>query len=125
MSSIGWQPLKILEKGKKNWVKHLSPEHTSMFHWHGDTFDLPDGAELLASTENCKNQIFSYGKNGLAFQCHPEITALDLEKWWIGHAAELSYNGLSVNSLREQSIKLAPKLQTQSLQCLQGWLDRI
>lgn len=96
-----------------------------MFHWHGDTFDLPSGANLLASTAICKNQIFSFGKHALAFQCHPEVTAQHLEKWWIGHAAELSYNNLSVCQLRDQSIKLGPHLQKQSLQCLQEWIESI
>jgi GMP synthase (glutamine-hydrolysing) len=99
---IGWHPLTLTEIGKTSSLNYLSSEHTSMFHWHGDTFDLPNGAELLASTPNCKNQAFTYGRNGLAFQCHPEISAQHLEKWWIGHAAELSHNHLSVNNLRNQ-----------------------
>lgn len=122
---IGWQPLILTEKGRNCWVKYLSSEYTSMFHWHGDTFDLPHGAELLASTDICKNQIFSWKRTGLAFQCHPEITAQHLENWWIGHTLELSHNNLSINELRNQSIKLAPQLQKQSLQCLQGWIDSI
>jgi GMP synthase (glutamine-hydrolysing) len=122
---IGWQPLNLTEKGMGSCVHGLSFTHTSMFHWHGDTFDLPNGATLLASTPQCTNQIFSWKKRGLAFQCHPEITAPHLENWWIGHAAELGYHHLSVNELREQSIKLAPQLQKQSLLCLQAWLDTI
>lgn len=122
---IGWQHLSMTEKGKNSCVQYLDHKYTSMFHWHGDTFDLPLGTELLASTNICKNQIFSFGKNGLAFQCHPEISAKHLEKWWIGHTAELSHHNLSVNDLRNQSIKLAPQLQKQSLQFLQAWIDSI
>lgn len=122
---IGWYPLTLTSEGKDSCVQHLSSEHTSMFHWHGDTFDLPAGANLLASTAICKNQIFSFGKHALAFQCHPEVTAQNLEKWWIGHAAELSYNNLSICQLRDQSIKLAPQLQKQSLQCLKAWVENI
>lgn len=122
---IGWDTLKLTEKGKKSCVKHLSEEFTSMFHWHGDTFDLPKGAELLASTGNCQNQIFSWGKNGLAFQCHPEVTAKHLEYWWIGHAAELSQNHLSPIDLRKQSAKLAPQLERQATHCLQSWVENL
>lgn len=122
IKEIGWQPLILTEKGKNSCVHYLSSQYTSMFHWHGDTFDLPIGADLLASTDNCENQIFSWGKNALAFQCHPEITAQHLEYWWIGHAAETAYNHLSINSLRHQSAALAPQLERQSLQFLEKWI---
>jgi GMP synthase (glutamine-hydrolysing) len=122
---IGWQSLNLTDTGKNSCIQYLGPEYTSMFHWHGDTFDLPSGTDLLASTNICKNQIFSFRKNVLAFQCHPEISAQQLEKWWIGHTAELFHNNLSVNDLRDQSIKLAPQLQKQSLQFLQAWIGSI
>lgn len=44
-------------------------------HWHGDTFELPDSAELLAASEACRNQIFLTGDGlGLGLQCHLEAT---------------------------------------------------
>lgn len=122
---IGWQTLKLTEKGKNSYAKYLGSEHTSMFHWHGDTFDLPSGASLLASTDICENQIFSFKRNTLAFQCHPEVSAQHLEKWWIGHAAELSQHHLSVCDLRAESLNLSPKLKKQSLQSLQAWIEMI
>ena len=125
IKEIGWHTLNLTTNGQNNYVKYLSSEHTSMFHWHGDTFDLPKGAELLASTSNCQNQIFSWGKNGLAFQCHPEITAKHLEYWWIGHAAELGHSNLSVNHLRNESLKFSEQLETQAARCLLAWIESI
>jgi GMP synthase (glutamine-hydrolysing) len=122
---IGWSPLTLTEKGKTSAVQYLESQHTSMFHWHGDTFDLPEGAELLASTLHCQNQIFAWGKNGLAFQCHPEIISHSFEYWLIGHASELSHHKLSVNDLRKESAKFAPQLEKQSLQFLETWLHQI
>lgn len=44
-------------------------------HWHGDTFELPEDAALLASSEACRNQIFLTGDGlGLGLQCHLEAT---------------------------------------------------
>jgi len=51
----------------------LFPEPIDAFQWHGDTFDLPDGACLVATSENIKNQAFTFGNNTLALQFHPEM----------------------------------------------------
>lgn len=121
---IGWSPLLLTEEGKKSCTKFLASELTSMFHWHGDTFDLPKEATLLASTPICKNQIFSVD-NALGIQCHPEITADGLENWWIGHAAEIGQNNLDVKSLRNDSLKLASTLEKQSQIFIKEWLANL
>lgn len=51
-----------------------------VFHWHGETFNLPKGAIHLLSSQYCQNQAYSIGKH-LAFQCHVEMTA-DMVKSW-------------------------------------------
>lgn len=65
---IGWFPI------NKSVENSLIPERITVFHWHGETFDLPAGAKLLASTEACHNQIFTKGNNVLGMQCHLEMT---------------------------------------------------
>ena len=55
-----------------------------VFHWHGDTFDLPLGAVLLASSELYKNQAFRYGDNVYGFQFHIEVTKDMLTEWFQG-----------------------------------------
>lgn len=60
------------------------PDEQLVFHWHGETFDLPDGATLLASSYGCKNQGFQLGNNIVGLQFHLETTpvsAQDLVKF--------------------------------------------
>ncbi len=122
---IGWKPLTLTEAGRASPVAALAAEHTSMLHWHGDTFDLPEGARLLASTDICQQQIFAWGRNALGFQCHPEALGKHLERWLIGHACELGAAGVAVPSLRAANAQHAPALERQGALCLAGWLDEV
>ena len=56
-------------------------------HWHEDTFELPRGAERLASTLACPNQMFRFGRRAFAVQFHVEVTAADVERWVAEDAA--------------------------------------
>jgi GMP synthase (glutamine-hydrolysing) len=103
----------------------LADDNTSMLHWHGDTFDLPAGATLLASTDLCRHQAFSWGRAALGFQCHPEARATDLERWFIGHACEIAGAGLSVPRLREDTMRFGPALASQGTKCFSDWLAAV
>ena len=118
---IGWKPLRLTPAGEKSAVRHLAG--ASMFHWHGDTFDLPTGATLLASTDACANQIYAWG-NSLAFQCHPEIRASEIDRWLIGHAAELSAEKINAAELRNDTAAQAGDLAGAGARMLREWLIR-
>lgn len=119
---IGWKPLSLSDAGRASPLRHVDAGLTSMLHWHGDTFDLPAGATLLASTDLCRHQAYAWGDRALAFQCHPEARTVDLERWFIGHACEISAAGLSVGQLRENSARLGPTLEIQGALCFGEWL---
>jgi len=52
-----------------------------VFHWHGDTFHLPHGAVLLASSKLYKHQAFRFGNNAYGFQFHIEVTKEMIHEW--------------------------------------------
>ena len=111
---IGWYPLNLTEAGKHSALRYLSAEHCSMLHWHGETFDLPDKSTLLASSDMYSNQAFSYGKNILALQFHPEITQRAMEKWFIGHIGEIMQTeDVTVERLRKDTREYANQLEVQ------------
>ena len=122
---IGWTPLALTDAGHASPVAHLDGAKTSMLHWHGDTFDLPEGATLLASTELCRHQAFSRGNAALAFQCHPEVRAATLERWFIGHANELAGAKIPLPQLRVETARLGATLEAQGTRCFADWLDGV
>ena len=78
---IGWYDITLNEEGKQDPImKYL--EHTKpVFEWHGDTYDIPEGAIHLASSDSCAHQAFRYGTNVYGFQFHMEVDAALIERW--------------------------------------------
>jgi GMP synthase (glutamine-hydrolysing) len=70
---IGWFPIEK-RAGVKSRLFSDMPDQFNVFHWHGETFDLPEGAELIASSTATPHQIFTIGDKVVGFQCHFETT---------------------------------------------------
>ena len=120
---LGWSPLQLTEAGCASPLAAVGD--LPVLHWHGDTFDLPEGAELLASTDLYPNQAFAWGEHALALQFHVEATAQGLERWFIGHACEIGQTpGLSVSTLRAETARYATDTAALGRRCFAAWLDR-
>lgn len=63
------------------------PERTTVFHWHGETFDLPDGAVHLARSAACEYQAFQIGDRVVGLQFHLETTP-DSARALVGHCRD-------------------------------------
>jgi GMP synthase (glutamine-hydrolysing) len=123
---LGWAPLRLTEEGKRSVIAPLSGEDTSMLHWHGDTFDLPAGATLLASTEHVRHQVYTWERFALAFQCHPEVRPEEIESWLVGHACEIAATqDVTVEQLRSDTRRLGPTLARRSGRMFSDWLDQV
>jgi GMP synthase-like glutamine amidotransferase len=87
VKEIGWFPI----FGKEIEGTFRLSEKLSVFHWHGETFDLPPQAQLLASTTECKNQAFQLaGKKVIGIQFHLETTPESLDAIITNCRGELS-----------------------------------
>ncbi len=94
-----------------------------VLHWHGDTFDLPPGAVLLAGSNLYPHQAFSIGSAVLGLQFHAEADPARIEQRLIGHAAELAASGVDVPALRAQTAEAGGKVEPAAAALLNSWLD--
>ncbi|MGE6786587.1 glutamine amidotransferase [Ensifer adhaerens] len=124
LKEIGFSPLSLTAAGQASPLRHLAD--VAVLHWHGDTYDLPAGADLLASTPQTVQQAFARGKTLLALQFHPEAEAGPaFERWLVGHACELAAAGLSVPGLRADARRLGPRLEAAAASLIVEWLENI
>ena len=125
-AEIGWFPLQAAPDSETPaWFVPLLADGLSVFHWHGDTFDLPSGARLLAKTERYAHQAFSIEDFALGLQFHPEVSAEGLESWYVGHACELHHTGIAAADLRSAAQQHAGKLEEAAGRFWRLWLDAV
>lgn len=102
---IGWYDIELTEEGLKDqFMRSLAihPEvgdlwkRFKVFHWHGETFDIPHGAVRLASSSLYPNQAFRYGNNAYAFQFHIEVSKGMIYDWFKNEPIDL-------NKLKEET----------------------
>lgn len=117
---IGWAPVELSAAGKASCLAAL--QDVPVLHWHGDTFDVPEGGELLARTTATPHQAFSHGRNALALQFHPEADPARIEPWLIGHACELQQAGIDIPALRRQSAAQGARTRAAAVAVLTAWL---
>ena len=142
---IGWAPVQLTAAGERSVLAPLASaageSGLRVLHWHGDTFDLPAGAQLLCSTPLYRNQAFSYPSappaaagpavsmpppHVLALQFHLEATAEGLEGWYVGHTAEIAATpGIDVPGLRDAGVEHAGALAPWASKVFSDWLDML
>ncbi len=72
VKEIGWFPIQGVQGPELGFA---FPSESTVFHWHGETFDLPDGAIHLARSEACAHQAFLFKRNVMGLQFHLEMMA--------------------------------------------------
>ena len=115
---LGWKPLTLTEAGTHSPLRHLAGP---VLHWHGEIFDLPQGALSLCNTDLTPHQGFTWGR-ALALQFHPEVTAQGLEQWYVGNVGDIRGAGTSTAELRRDAQAHAATLESRAAAMLQGWL---
>jgi len=122
---IGWGEVAVADNDTaRGWFGEA--RRFDAFHWHGETFSLPQGAVHLLSSAHCANQAWAIGKH-LALQCHVEMTAGMIASWCeIGvdeiHAAGSSPGVQSAGEMQRQMADKLPHLGEVARQLYSRWV---
>src|SRR5215472_533532 len=81
VKEIGWYPVRWTEAAARDRLHQGFIGSETVFQWHGETFDLPRGAELLAYSEACRNQAYRVADNVYGLQYHLEVTPEMITDW--------------------------------------------
>ena len=102
----------------------VRPARVAIMQWHGDTFDLPEGAVLLASSAKYPHQAFRWGRNAFGFQFHPELTPFLFKCWMVDAAYDAHEGVIDLRGCRAEAEEALPRMQNQTRAFLAEWLDR-
>lgn len=109
VKEFGWHAVQRVDNAAAHdWLGSL-PSEFDVFHWHGETFSLPQDATLLLTSAHCAHQAFVWG-NLLALQCHVEMTAEMVRGWAIQSENELATPGVCMQSAQQMQQHLASRV---------------
>jgi GMP synthase (glutamine-hydrolysing) len=118
---VGFAPVALSAAGADSPLRHVEGVH--VLHWHGDTFPLPEGAELLASTDAYHHQAFRRGPEVLALQFHAEMGEDPrFEEWLDGSDDYVGQAGLTIEQLRAQHDRPAATAPRPCRSMVAEWL---
>lgn len=95
VKEIGWGRVDATGAAAREWLDDL--ERFDAFHWHGETFSIPNGATRILGSAHCANQAFVLGPH-LGMQCHVEMTEAMIRLWNRQWAAESAAASASVQT---------------------------
>ncbi|MCX7192519.1 MAG: type 1 glutamine amidotransferase [Proteobacteria bacterium] len=126
IKEIGWGKVQVSDnETARSWF--VDVKIFDAFHWHGETFTLPQGAVHLLSSEYCVNQAYAIGPH-LALQCHVEMTAGMIATWCEFGADEIaacisSPAVQSAQAMQQQTAGSLPHLQEVAAQLYAHWVS--
>lgn len=121
---IGGYEVRLTKAGQRDPLFQQFPVQFPVFHWHGDTFDIPSSAELLVEGDGCKNQLFRWNKVvGALF--HLEMTSHDVIKWAEEYAQELVEIGKSKEQVVMECFKQEKEMSLLAIRLLDNFFSLV
>ena len=114
---IGWAPVFLTDEGGGDRIFGRLPSPSTFFHWHNETFMLPEGCVSLAYSDRCRQQAFRFHDTVYGIQFHPEITP-EMIVDWSAHSASCGDQVALDAPLDPKAADSGPLAR----QILEGWL---
>ena len=106
---IGWLPVQQCQNATtSDWLDGLAPE-LEVFHWHGETFTIPQGATRILASQACANQGFVMGK-AVGLQCHVEMLEKMVKDWARIGKDEIATPSATIQSLEQMTENLEHRI---------------
>lgn len=122
---IGWHTIDVTGVGMQTPVKYFEKSLTRVMQWHGDTFDLPKEAVLLASSPLYPHQVFQWGRHSIGFQCHIEVDRKTVRSWLVSEAYDAEKGEIDIPSIMHETDECAEIMDRQTSQFFHDWLGQI
>ena len=110
---VGWHNVDLTPEGMRDpALSTLSVNkapYAEVFQWHGDTFDLPEKAIRISSSETYRNQAFRYGGNVYALQFHIEVTPEIIREWFEDE------KGVDIDKMLQQTDSIFPEYYKRAM----------
>jgi GMP synthase (glutamine-hydrolysing) len=121
---IGWAPVSLTVEGRQDPLLAPLAQLAAVFHWHGETFDLPHGAARLAFSALTVNQAFRLGQSAYGLQFHLEVDAQMIEVWMRAYPNDLGADAEATTRriVAETATHLAP-LRLAAAEAMHRFLD--
>ena len=121
---VGWAPVSLTMEGRQDKLSSPLAELEAVFHWHGDTFDLPRGAVRLAFSALTMNQAFRLGQTSYGLQFHLEVDAATIEAWMQAYPNDLGSDAESAKRRISADTDIhATQLRAAAARAMHRFLD--
>lgn len=121
---VGWAAVSLTLEGRQDPLLAPLGDLAAVFHWHGETFDLPQGAVRLAFSALTMNQAFRLGQTTYGLQFHLEVDAEMIEAWIRDYPSDLGANAEpTVRRITTDTVTHAALLRTAAARAMHCFLD--
>jgi GMP synthase (glutamine-hydrolysing) len=122
---IGWFPVELAPASTHDRLWSGQPSRFAAYHWHGDIFDLPDGAVPIASSDITPVQSFRYGDQAYGILFHLEVTERHIWKMLKEFAIEIQQENLDAEGILLQAGFLLPPLKQIGATIFRRWTELV